>query len=90
MGNSDPAVSPLFVEVAAVLRGALAAEGIGRAELAERSEIPERTLRTYLKGQVEMKVGKLDAVAKVLGFASASDVLRDAEQRLEKARGRDA
>jgi len=72
--------SPLDQAVAAAIAAELRPRGITLRALAEATDIPERTLSRYLKGERPITVGQLIRFAESLGV-TVDYLLKEARKR---------
>lgn len=82
-----PHASGLNGAIAAQLRAERVALGLSNDDLAEQTGIPVVSIQRYLAGTRKIDIGTLEAIAAALGV-TATQIVRDAEARLERLRGR--
>jgi transcriptional regulator with XRE-family HTH domain len=82
-------LEPFEVAMAAAINGEVHARRIPVGELAERSDIPIRTLSRYLKGERSMTLGPLMRLADALEMPM-DELLAEARKRQRQQFGSDA
>lgn len=77
-------VAPIDRALAAVLKGAYKTRGLTQEELTARTGITLTTMQRLMAGKSSFDVDQLFGLAEAIGWKTAQDYLREAEQLLER------
>lgn len=77
-------VAPIDRALAAVLKGAYKTRGLTQEELTARTGITLTTMQRLMAGKSSFEVDQLFALAEAIGWKTAQEYLREAEQLLQQ------
>lgn len=76
-------VAPIDRALAAVLRGAYKTRGLTQEDLCARTDITKTTMQRLMAGKSSFAMEQVVALAKAIGWKSAPDYVREAEELVE-------